>query len=168
MRQVWKKDRTINCTLLPAFIAFALMSAVVAGCSGKAEEARNITVQEVGEKISQAVPLDEMKRGDGDKLQKLYHINAEEVEDFLLYLAPSNVKADEVLVVKVKDANQAEEINDSIMKRVDAQEKKFRDYLPDEYAFIENHIVKTKGNYILFAVSPDVDQIETAFDKALK
>ncbi|WP_261798111.1 DUF4358 domain-containing protein [Brevibacillus massiliensis] len=151
-----------------AFIAFALMSAAVAGCSGKAEEAGNATVTEVGEKISQAVHLDELKRGDRDKLQKLYHISADEVEDFILYLAPTNVKADEVLVVKVKDANQVEEIIESILNRVDAQAKKFKDYLPDEYAFIEHHVVKTNGNFILFAVSPEADQIETAFVEALK
>ncbi|WP_257151990.1 DUF4358 domain-containing protein, partial [Bacillus toyonensis] len=34
-----------------------------------------------------------MKKGDSKKLQKLYNINTDEIESFVLYTAPTNIKA---------------------------------------------------------------------------
>ncbi|HAG44839.1 MAG TPA: hypothetical protein DCL31_17845, partial [Clostridium sp.] len=115
-----------------------------------------------------AVNLDEMKEGDNDKLQKLYDIKADEIENFILYVAPTNLKADEVAVIKVKDANDVESVKEKLSKRVEEQGKSFKDYLPDEYFLIEKHVLKTKDNYVLLAISKDADKIESAFDEALK
>ncbi|PGL73878.1 DUF4358 domain-containing protein, partial [Bacillus thuringiensis] len=44
----------------------------------------------------------------------------------------------------------------------------FKDYLPDEYFLIEKHVLKTKDNYILLAISKDADKVEKTFDKIFK
>lgn len=56
----------------------------------------------------------------------------------------------------------------SIAQRIDSQAVKFKDYRPDEYALLEKHVLKVKSHYVLFAVSVDAEQIEKAFDEALK
>ncbi|MFC9708924.1 DUF4358 domain-containing protein [Paenibacillus sp. NPDC056933] len=55
------------------------------------------------------------------KLQKLYQIAPEQVEDFVLFTASSNVKADELLVLKVKDINQVDVVKEKVQKRIEAQ-----------------------------------------------
>ncbi|NGP57411.1 DUF4358 domain-containing protein [Paenibacillus thiaminolyticus] len=150
-------------------LALVMMLAVVigalAGCSGK-QDGEELSAAAVAERIQRAVNLDEMKQGDRKKLHKLYHIEADEVEDFMLYTAASNVKADELAIIKVKDADQAERLKQNILQRIDAQTVKFKDYRPDEYFLIEKHVLKTKGRFVFFAVSKEAAKMEAAFDSA--
>lgn len=153
---------------LSVMLALSIGMGLLAGCSGEVAISENISAAEVGEKIQQTVNLQDMKQGDLEKLQKLYQIEAGKVEDFILYTASSNVKADELAVIKVKDASETESVKEKIQQRIETQTVKFKDYRPEEYFLIEKHVLKTKGRFILFAVSQEADQIESVFDEALK
>lgn len=154
---VWKS--------LALVMMLAAVIGALAGCSGK-QDGKELSAAAVAERIQRAVNLDEMKQGDRKKLHKLYHIEADEVEDFMLYTAASNVKADELAIIKVKDADQAERVKQNILQRIDAQTVKFKDYRPDEYFLIEKHVLKTKGRFVFFAVSKEAAKMEAAFDSA--
>ncbi|MFD1269552.1 DUF4358 domain-containing protein [Paenibacillus motobuensis] len=125
-----------------------------------------LSAAQIRERIEQAVSLKDMKEGDQNKLQKLYKIDAESVEDFILYTSTSNVRADELVIIKLKDPSQAENVKEKITQRIDAQKIKFKDYRPDEYFLVEHHVLKTKGAFVFFAVSKEADQMERAFDDA--
>ncbi|MGN4931471.1 DUF4358 domain-containing protein [Bacillus cereus group sp. MYBK14-1] len=140
----------------------------LSGCFGKKDNVNSLSATEIGEKIKHVTNLEKMKEGDSKKLQKLYNINTDEVESFVLYTAPTNIKADEIAVIKVKDVKNVEGIKKKISNRIEKQSKSFKDYLPDEYFLIEKHVLKTKDNYILFAISKDADKVEKTFDKLLK
>lgn len=154
--------------LLTFMLTVSVMAWMLAGCSASNGASEELSAAEVGEYIGQAVSLDGMKQRDLEKLQGLYPIEAEKVEDFVLYTSSSNIRADELVIIKVKDANEVDGMLASIQKRIEAQTAKFQDYLPEEYYLIEKHVLKTKGRLILFVVSDGADRIEEAFDKALK
>ncbi|MBK3497352.1 DUF4358 domain-containing protein [Viridibacillus sp. YIM B01967] len=140
----------------------------LSGCFGKQKTVSNLSTEEIGEQIKHVTNLEEMKEGDHKKLQKLYNISVDEVEDFILFTAPTNIKADEVAVIKVKDTKNVEDIKGKISSRVEKKSKSFQDYLPDEHFLITKHVLKTKGNYVLLAISKDSDKIEKTFDEILK
>ncbi|KEQ27715.1 hypothetical protein ET33_13615 [Paenibacillus tyrfis] len=147
----------------------AVFTAVMTGCSGKPEGERSeVTIGELAQRLKQAVKLEELKRRDKETLQRLYRLGDDEVEDFVLYTAASNVKADEVAVIQAKDAAQAERVKQNVSKRIDAQTAKFKDYRPEEYGLIQKHVLKRVGRFVLFAVSKDADRIEQVFDEALR
>jgi hypothetical protein len=148
-------------------MSFIFTLSVLTGCSGKDDMATNkLSAAQIGERIEQAVSLKDMKEGDQNKLQKLYKIDAESVEDFILYTSTSNVRADDLVIIKLKDPSQAENVKEKITQRIDAQKIKFKDYRPDEYFLVEHHVLKTKGPFVFFAVSKEADQMERAFNDA--
>lgn len=152
--------------LLAITVVFA---AVMTGCSGKPERERSeVTIGELAQRLKQAVKLEELKQRDKETLKRLYRLGDDEVEDFVLYTAASNVKADEVAVIQAKDAAQAERVKQIVSKRIDAQTVKFKDYRPEEYGLIQKHVLKREGRFVLFAVSKDADRIEQVFDEALR
>ncbi|MFD1395888.1 hypothetical protein JOD24_003248 [Kroppenstedtia sanguinis] len=154
-------------TFLAVMFALAVAMSLLSGCSGEKEKAvEKLSAVEVGKRIEQEVNLDHMKPGDMSKLQKLYQIDADSIEDFILFTASSNVKADELAIIKVKDAHQIESVKEKISHRIDAQTVKFKDYRPEEFFLIDKHVLKTKGPFIFFAVSKEADQMERAFDYA--
>lgn len=79
-------------------LALAIATGLLTGCSGRGEAYETIKAAEVGEHIQQAANVSEMRRGDAERLQKLYRIEMSDVADFVLYTAISNVKADELAV----------------------------------------------------------------------
>jgi hypothetical protein len=149
-------------------LALAVAIVILTGCSGRGGAPEALTAAEAGERIQQAANLSEMKRGHAEKLHELYHIEATDVADFVLYTALSNVKADELAVIKVKDASETERVMDQIRQRIKEQTVKFKDYRPEEYYLIEKHVLKSRGPFVLFAVSSDADRMERAFDEVLK
>ncbi|EGD48375.1 hypothetical protein Cpap_2527 [Ruminiclostridium papyrosolvens DSM 2782] len=149
-------------------VIIALMVAfmVFTGCSGKS--GTNINLNDVHENIKKVANVTDMRIEDGSKLKKLYGIDEAKLDGFYLYRAGSNVKADEILILKVKDKNDMEDIKSNINKRIEKQEASFKDYLPKEYDLIKNNVIKTKDNFLLFAVSQDADKISSAFDESVK
>lgn len=160
--------KLFNIKFVITIIVCTITLVALSGCFGKKENVNNLSATEIGEKIKQVANLEEMKEGDSKKLQKLYNINADEIESFVLYTAPTNIKADEIAAIKVKDMKNVKNIKEKILSRIEKKSKSFKDYLPDEYFLIEKHVLKTKDNYILLAISKDADKIEKTFDKILK
>lgn len=161
-----KTSKGIIKRLFTTVLIMALISVILSGCAGKT--AKNPSVKEIDEKIKQTVDVSSMRQGDESKLKKLYDINADEVEEFVLYMAPSNIKADEITVIKVKDANNVSAIKDKIAARIQKQGESFKDYLPEEYYLIENHVLDCQGNYVILAVSKDAEKIHEAFNGFFK
>jgi hypothetical protein len=165
MDKHWTKNRNIIAVILVMAAAVWLLS----GCSGSSSTAaEKLSADEVGKKIEQTVDLKEMKKGDREKLQKLYKLDADTVEDFILYTSVSNVKADELAVIKVKEQVKTEIVKERIEERTAAQKLKFADYRPNEYFLVENYVLKTEGRFVFFAVSNEAAQMEQAFDDAIK
>ncbi|MDF9450215.1 hypothetical protein COI41_30560 [Bacillus toyonensis] len=160
--------KLFNIKFVITIIVCTITLGALSGCFGKKENVNNLSATEIGEKIKQVANLEEMKKGDSKKLQKLYNINTDEIESFVLYTAPTNIKADEIATIKVKDMKNVKNIKEKILSRIEKKSKSFKDYLPDEYFLIEKHVLKTKDNYILLAISKDADKIEKTFDKILK
>ncbi|MCY6484121.1 DUF4358 domain-containing protein [Clostridium aestuarii] len=154
------------------FITIILLISTVsflAGCSNSKNSAdENVSVKDINEKVKQTIDVSEMREGDGEKLQKLYDINPEDLEEFVFYTPPSNIKADELIIMKVKDSDKIDDIKEKISKRIEQQGSNFKDYLPEEYYLIEKHVLKDNGNYILLTVSKDAEKIEDIFDEAFK
>ncbi|MDU7477710.1 MAG: DUF4358 domain-containing protein [Paenibacillus macerans] len=157
-------QRTKTFVFGSALLALIVMTGILAGCAEREKGTGNLTAADVGERIEQSVNLESMEQRDMKKLQKLYHISGEEVADFVLYTASSNVEADELLIVRLKDESEAERVMAKIEERIAAQTAKFKNYRPEQYFLLEKHVLKTKGPFILFAVSAGVEQMEQAFD----
>ncbi|GIO99739.1 hypothetical protein J14TS5_48250 [Paenibacillus lautus] len=163
MKKQWTEKRSFYSVML----AFVVVIGVLSGCAGKDDKtSEQLSATKIGKSIEQAVSLKEMKKQDLNKLQKLYKMDTDSVDDFILYTSTSNVKADELAVIKLKDESQAESVKENIEQRIEAQKMKFKDYRPDEYFLVDHHVLKTKGPFVFFAVSTEADSMERTFDSA--
>ncbi|WP_242960833.1 DUF4358 domain-containing protein [Clostridium peptidivorans] len=154
-------------TLLSLLLLLVLAIGSLYGCSSK-KAAKSPSVDEIVAKVKGATDISQMPEVDAEKLKMLYDIDAADLEGFKVYIAPSNIKADELAIIKVKDEKKVAEIKDKVAKRVENQGASFKDYLPEEYSLIQNHVLKTQGNYVFLAISKDAEKMETAFNESFK
>jgi hypothetical protein len=150
-------------------IFLLLLVIVLAGCANLSQkEIKNPSVKEIDAMIKQSVDISSLEVMEYVKLKKLYGISKTEIDDFVFYRAPSNVKAEEILIIKVKDGTQVESVKEKIDKRIARQAASFKDYLPNEYYLIEKSVVEVYNNYILLAVSNEALKIKLAFSESFK
>lgn len=146
----------------------AVIAALLGGCSGSEVTYESVTAAEIGASIERTVDLSDMTRGDANRLRKFYDIEATELANFVLYTASSNVRADELLIVKVNDPGEIANITERVHRRIAVQTSKFQNYRPEEYYLIEKHVLSSKGPFVFFAVSQDAERMERTFDETLR
>lgn len=160
----------LNSTKLFTVLGMILIIAALSGCSPseKHEPPKAPAVSDIAAKIQETVDLSEMNEADGQKLTRLYGINSEDVEEYWIMVPGSNIKAQEIAVIKAKDSDKAEEIVEKLQARVERQANSFKDYIPDEYFLIQNHVLKSQGNYVFLVISEESDEAEKIFDSFFK
>ena len=142
---------------------------LISGCS-KSDKTilKTPEVSQIEESVMKGMDTTDMIKLDDKKLERVYGIKSEEIEGYFVYVSTSNVKADEIAVFKAKDTNGTEAIKTKIADRMVQLGTSFKDYLPEQYVFIEKHMLEVKGNYIFLVVSKDGEEIKTAFDKCFE
>lgn len=108
-----------------------------------------------------------MAEGDNQAIKRLYGLSASDYENILLYYPTTNMGAEELLLIQLKDISQQQAVKSAIESRLDTQKKSFDGYGVDQYAMLEKAVVEVQGNYILLVVAADPAPVRKAFLGAL-
>ena len=117
--------------------------------------------------VTSAADLTPMAEGDNQTFKRRYGLSASDYENVLLYYPTTNMGAEELLLIQLKDISQQQAVKDAIENRLDTQKKSFDGYGVDQYAMLEKAVVEVQGNYILLVVADDPAPVRKAFLGAL-
>lgn len=117
--------------------------------------------------VTKAVDMERLSLGDNRMLRRLYGIQAGDYENVVLYVSGSNMEVEEILIVKLRDLDQAETVKEAAEARVKKQLKSFEGYGPEQCSLLKSHVLDVRGNYILFLVNEKAAEAEKAFRKSL-
>lgn len=117
--------------------------------------------------VTSSADLTPMAEGDNQTFKRLYGLSASDYENVLLYYPTTNMGAEELLLIQLKDLSQQQAVKDAIENRLDTQKKSFDGYGVDQYAMLEKAVVEVQGNYILLVVADDPAPVRKAFLGAL-
>ncbi len=146
-------------------VATLLVTTVItAGCGVN----NNKNIDQIEASMKQEVQFEKMEKGDNKSLKRFYKLNANDYDGVVLYTPKSTMDVNEVLIVKVKDKSQIESLEDSIDSRINYQLQSFSGYGPEQCALVNNYELKTKGNFVFFAISENAEQIKEAFLDSIK
>lgn len=117
--------------------------------------------------VTQAADLTPMQEADGQMVKRLYGLDPNDYEGVLLYYPTTNMGAEELLVIKLRDTTQQEAVTAAIDARMASQMSNFDGYGVGQYEVLEKRITEVRGNYILLVVASDPTPVQQAFLKAL-
>ena len=121
----------------------------------------NEMVDEMLTKIEQPM----MMELTGEQVQEIYNIDPEKLEDYAIRIPMMNVKSNEIAILKVKDAADVPAVEEAVKERAATVQQQFETYLPDQYENAKNYKIVTKGNYVLFVISDQADELVTEYDR---
>lgn len=148
--------------VLTGVLALGLLTA----CGSK-EEAKEIDIPALWTSIEETVELPSMMELDDTTLKDVYGIDAADLESYVARIPFMNVHATEFFMAKVKEG-QMDSVKEAIEKRQADLVAVWERYLPDQYELVQNYKLETEGNYVLFCVCAQADEVVGLFRDAAK
>ena len=149
--------RVVMVVFLFAFIVFLQMG----------DKESNASLKTVTDKVVKSIKVEGMAESNNRMFKKFYGLNASDYEGVTLYAPETNMNAQELLIVKLKDSSQAEAVTNAINSRLETQKSSFEGYGIEQFDMLENHILDVQGNFILYIVHPDATKADQAFRNSL-
>ena len=142
------------------FIAIALAALCLASCGAK-----EVNVSEVANKLKSNLKFSEQLTEVGEKATlKRIDLDEGDVVQCSAYKGTYAV-ADEVVVVKAKDAKKVES---KFNEYWDKQKKSYESYRPSEVPKLNNAVIYTAGDTVIFCVSEDHDAAQKLIIESTK
>lgn len=105
--------------------------------------------------LLEAMEFPEMISADSNFLNVNFGINAEDLEDYSLYICPSGAMPDEFGIFTAKSAEAAADIKTKVEARIAYQTETYTTYTPGEVYKLEGSICETDGNTVYYAICAD-------------
>lgn len=151
-----------------------VLALVVSACSGSNSSTTddkattlepNASAKEMTEQMVTEVEQPKLIELTAEDLKNLYNLDAAKLEDFSVRVPMMGVKTNEIAIFKVKDEKDIAEVLTAIEQRAESVMKTFEQYLQDQYENAKNHKIITKGNYVLFVISDQADELIAVYDR---
>ena len=98
----------------------------------------------------------------------IYGIDPEKFEEVSVYGTMINVKANEIIVIKVKNEADISTAKSVLEARKQQVYKTWEQYLPDQFEMVKQGVIKTNGKYAALIITPEVSKVEAEFIKLTK
>ena len=144
-------------------VVIAVVVIIMQSVSGRSS---NTSITMMRDKVTEAADLTKMPEGDNQMIRRLYGLDVSQYEGIVLYYPVTNMGAEELLLVKMNDKSQQEEVRAAIEKRLETQKKSFAGYGVDQTAMLEKSVIDIRGNYAFFGSAEDPEALHKAFEKA--
>lgn len=148
------------------FMAIIVGGLLLTGCSKDSSNLvePELSTNEMVDKMLEKVEQPMLMELPADQVKALYHLDPEKLEEYSIRIPMMNVKTNEVAILKVKNADDVPEVEEAVKQRAEDVKKQFETYLPDQYENAKNYQLVTKGNYVLFVISEDADELVKVYD----
>lgn len=103
-------------------------------------------------------------RGIGN-LRKAFGFDSDMFDSFSYYTSDDVMDVNEVLILILKDNSSSNKVCESIKEYVTERYNIFNGYAPDQALLLNQYILKSKGNAVIFIVNKNANEILDTFLK---
>lgn len=121
----------------------------------------------VKEAVLAATDSGTMQEGNSQMLRRFYGITASDYADVCFFYPADNMRAEELLLVKLSDPSQREDLLAAMQTRVDTQKNNFDGYGAEQCALLDACVLEEQGGYALLCVGERAEDVRRAFTDAL-
>lgn len=101
-------------------------------------------------------------------VRRYIDLNPDQYEQIAFYRSDDAMSAGELLLVRFSNEEAADQFKEAVQKRIDTQHDIYSGYAPEQAAMMENALTDVQGNYALYYIGSDPENMESLFEQALK
>lgn len=129
--------------------------------------AADLSAEDVWNAVSAGRELPSFMDLDDGLLSDLYGIDAGDLDSFVAKIPMMNVHATEFFIAKVK-SGKMDAVKNGVAKRQADLAEQWSSYLPEQLELVQNYKLAESGDYVLFAIYEDADDVVKAFEDCTK
>lgn len=152
--------RIMKYVILLLIIGFVVMLMLYMSGSNKPFEDVEASLEK---KISQ----EGMSRQDDPVFKRNLGLNAADYSGVMYFSSGESMSAEEILLVKVKNDDQIQEVTHAIEERITSRKNDFEGYAPEQAKMLDDAVQNVRGRYIFYAVSPNAEKYLDVFRDSL-
>lgn len=153
-------------SLLGMLLSLAFLCLFLSGKLSQGKESA-APFESVAEAVSASVDMTALQPGDNQMIRRLYGLQPADYDGMALWYPVTNMGAEEILVVRLRDMSQQETVLAAMKARVESQIAVFEGYGPEQVALLEKAVIDVQGNFLLLIVHPDAETARTVFRDGL-
>jgi len=129
------------------------------------ESKPELSISEIASKLIAVIPSDEHNMTELPKelYKDMYGIDASQYEDVLVFGSMMSVKANEIILIKVKNESDLSGAKKLLEERKAQVYKTWEQYLPDQFELVKQAKISTNGKYAVLIIAPYSDKINNTF-----
>ncbi len=118
--------------------------------------------------LAEGVFNDELLLLNNNSVNDYYDLTFEGLEEYRVYISATAATSSEFALFKCSSDAALKSAKATVESRIADQITSYENYRPDEKFRLDNALVETKGDYLLFVVSDNNATIQKLFEDALK
>lgn len=150
--------------LIAMALAFAMVLSVTAcGGGNEKKEFADFSVQTVMEDMLTRVTIEDPLTLTEPDMLDFFGIKAESMSEFAAVTCANGISAQEIVLVKAVDGENAQVVEEKLNNRLNARAAEAENYLPDQYAILEECMVHRHGVYVAMILHPEHETLENLY-----
>ena len=125
------------------------------------------SADEIAAPVIKVMDVSKMDKKSAAVTEKTFSFDRAKAEGIVYYTDDNVMNVSELLIVKLYDEADAEEVRAAVAKRVENQKNLFKNYAPDQYDLLKASIIEVSGNTVFYCTAKNADDVLKAFKKAL-
>ena len=124
------------------------------------------SLSDVSESLAAVESVQALEQENAQEIVRYLGIYPEDCKEIHYWKSSDGMNASEVAIAEAADSDQVSALQTAFKQRVSDQETAFSGYAPEQEAKLASYVLKTKGNYVFYAVG-SVEELaawEAVFD----
>lgn len=148
---------------------------VCAGCGSGKNSLNTVSMYDLRTAMEKADPdLPEMLNASStekdaeDKFSHISDMDYKKVDSYFVSYSSDGHKADEIVVIAVKDKADVDEAKESLTKHQQDRYNLLQSYEPKQVSRIQDGLIFTEGQYAVLIITNHNDDVRKAFEDTIK
>lgn len=125
------------------------------------------SANEVFEIVKESMDVSALSKCNDEKFKEEINFSPEDFESEEFYASSSVMEVREIIIIKLCDKSQKDELMSALEKRVEEKINLFEGYAPQEAALLKNYVLLEKDGFVFFSVCDDAQKVRAAFKSAV-
>ena len=125
------------------------------------------TAEKIAAQLTESFDTEGLTLRSGGEFKKTFLLSAGDYDGVVYYSADSVMDVRELLLVRLKDESQSQELTEVLKKRIEDKIVLFNGYAPEEEALLGSYVLESSQGFVLFAVCSHPDKVLETFKEAL-
>lgn len=144
-------------------LSVALMIFMV-GCSSK-----DVSLNDIKDKLKDTIDFSTFSKEEEDSyLKDTFDFDKEKIDSYEMYGPQTNLNTNAVLLLRLKNANDASEFKEKIDAYKENLIKIYKDYAPDQAKLVEDSVYEEHGKTIVLVISEKSEDVKKALAELYK